>query len=159
VEAMKTGSQRSTTSNWMSVRNSLIIGEIALTLVLLVGAGLLIKNLYALSFENPGFEAQRILTIKISPNESLCQHREACIAFYDRLLQRIRSVPGVIEAALVNTLPLTGELPAIAADVEGHPQPPTSLPPCSGLERYTRLFAVDGTPNPSRESLHGGGRA
>jgi putative ABC transport system permease protein len=124
VDAMKTGSQRSTTSNWMSVRNSLIVGEIALTLVLLVGAGLLIKSLYALSFENPGFETQRILTVKISPNESFCQQREACIAFYDRLLQRIRSAPEVISAALVNTLPLTGELPAIAADVEGHPRTP-----------------------------------
>jgi predicted permease len=124
VEAMKTGSQRSTTSNWMSVRNWLITGEIALTLVLLVGAGLLIRSLYALSFENPGFKAQRILTLKINPNDSFCTHREACIAFYDRLLQRTRSTPGVIEAAFVNTLPLTGELPAIATDVQGHPRTP-----------------------------------
>lgn len=122
VEAMKTGSQRSATHAWMALRSWLISGEIALTLVLVVGAGLLMKSLYDLSTVNPGFNSQRILTIKISPNESFCAQREACIAFYNRLLEQVRGARGVIDAALVNTVPLNGELPAIPVDVEDHPR-------------------------------------
>jgi predicted permease len=122
VQAMKTGSQRSTTNAWMALRGWLIAGEIALTLVLVVGAGLLIKSLYDLTTVHPGFNSQRMLTVKISPNDSFCARREACIAFYNRLLERARSVSGVVDAAIVNTVPLEGELPAIPTDVEGHPR-------------------------------------
>ena len=122
MEAMKTGSQRSTAPAWLALRGWLIAGEIALTLVLVMGAGLLVKSLYGLLTVNPGFSMERIVTLKISPNDSFCRNREACVAFYTRLLDQARAVPGAAGVALVNTLPLDGGLPAIAADVEDHPK-------------------------------------
>jgi predicted permease len=122
VEAMKTGSQCTTTNTWLALRSWLIAGEIALTLVLVVGAGLLVKSLYGLTAVNPGFSTQRIVTLKISPNDSFCANRAACVAFYNRLLERARGVAGVAGAALANTVPLDGSLPSIPVDVENHPK-------------------------------------
>lgn len=120
--AMKTGSQRSTATRWSSLRSWLIGGEVCLTLLLLVSAGLLMKSLYALSEGNTGFDPNGILTVRISPNQSLCAQRSACIALYDRILQRARDLSSVSHAAIANTVPLSGELPMIAVDVEGHPK-------------------------------------
>ncbi len=122
VEAMRTGSQRSATRSWMALRSWLISGEIALTVVLVVGAGLLMKSLRDLTAVNPGFNSQRILTVKISPDESFCRQRESCTAFYNRLLEQVRGISGVVDAAAVNTVPLDGQIPAIPADVEDHPR-------------------------------------
>ena len=122
IEAMKTGSQRFTTHGSLTLRSWLIAGEMALTLVLIAGAGLLLRSLYELSRVNLGFDTQRIVAIEISPNESFCAHREACIAFYSRLMSEARGASGVLGVALTNTVPLDGELPAIAADVQDHPK-------------------------------------
>jgi len=122
VEAMRAGSQRSATKTWMAWRSGLIGGEIALTVVLVVGAGLLMKSLYDLTTVNPGFNSQRILTANISPNDSFCTLRVSCIAFYSRLLEQARGSVGVVDAAVANTVPLDGQLPAIPADVEDHPR-------------------------------------
>lgn len=91
-------------------------------MVLVLGAGLLIKSLYDLTAANPGFNSQRILTVKISPNDSFCAQRQSCIAFYSRLISEARGLAGVVDAAVANTVPLDGQLPAIPADVEDHPR-------------------------------------
>ena len=122
VEAMRSGSQRSATKTWVQLRSGLIASEIALTVVLVVGAGLLVKSLYDMTAANPGFDSQRVLTVKISPEESLCTQRQSCIAFYDRLIMQARGLPGVVDAAVANTVPLDGQLPVIPADVEDHPR-------------------------------------
>jgi hypothetical protein len=121
-EAMKSGSQRSASKTWIALRSWLIAGEIALTVVRVIGAGLLMKSLYGLTTVNPGFDAQRVLTVKISPNESFCAQRESCIAFYNRLIGDARGLHGVAEVAIANTVPLDGQLPTIPADVEDHPR-------------------------------------
>ncbi len=122
VEAMRSGSQRGATKNRMTVRSWLIAGEIALTVVLVAGAGLLMKSLYNLTTVNPGFDSARILTIKISPNQSFCKQRESCLAFYSRLMAQARGLDGVVNVAAANTVPFDGELPEMAADVEDHPR-------------------------------------
>ncbi len=121
-ETIKTGSQRSTSSVWTRVRSVIIASEVALTLVLLVSAGLLLRSLFKLTETNPGFDPAHILTVQISPNQSSCAQRAACIALYDRLLQRTNDIPGVRSAAIANSLPLDGSLPTLAVDVEGHPK-------------------------------------
>lgn len=120
VQAVKTGGQRGAAS--VSFRSWLIAGEIALTLVLVIGAGLLIRSLYALSNVDLGFEPHNVLALKISPDSSFCSEAPRCIAFYDRLIGAARRVPGVADAALANTVPLDGEAPSIAVDVEDHPK-------------------------------------
>ncbi|HEY7303485.1 MAG TPA: ABC transporter permease [Bryobacteraceae bacterium] len=122
TEAIKTGSQRSTATIWNRFRTWLIAGEIALTVILVVSAGLLIKSLYSLSTAKTGFNPGRILTIRISPNQSACAQRAACVAVYDRIVERARSLSGVVDAAVINSIPLDGELPMLAVDVEDHPK-------------------------------------
>jgi predicted permease len=120
--SIKSGSQRSTGTVWTRLRSWLIASEVAFTVVLVVSSGLLIRSLYSLSEANPGFEPARILTVRISPDQSACTKRPACIALYGGLLERADKVPGVEDAALANTVPLDGELPTLAVDVERHPK-------------------------------------
>ena len=120
--AVKAGGRRSASIDSIRFRSWLIAGEIALTLVLVIGATLLIRSLHALSNVNPGFNPQHVLAMKISPNSSLCNQPAACVAFYDRMLNEGRSVQGIIDAAVANTVPLDGSAPAIPVDVENHPK-------------------------------------
>ncbi len=120
--AMRTGSQRSAGPVWARLRNWMIAAEVALTVVLVVNAGLLIKSLYTLSEARPGFVPARILTVRISLNQTFCRQRPECIALYDRLLTRAHQIPGVAETAIVSALPLGGAQPSLAVDVEGHPK-------------------------------------
>lgn len=122
TESIKTGSQRSTAATWAWLRSWLIAGEVALTVILVAGAGLLIKSLYALSQVNTGFQPAHILAIRISPNQSLCRKPAACVAFYDELIRRARDINGVSNVATANTIPVDGDLPTIPVDVEGHPK-------------------------------------
>ncbi len=122
IDAMRTGSQRSTTRSWIALRSGLIGSEIALTVILVLGAGLLMKSLYNLTTANPGFDPLHILTVKVSPNQSYCEQRGSCVEFYNRLVQQSRGIPGVLESAAANSVPMDGQLPTIAADVEDHPR-------------------------------------
>ena len=120
--SMKTGTARSTTTKWTRLRSSLIIGEVALTVVLVVSAGLLLKSLYQMALVNPGFRPEHILTLRISPDQELCLRREACIALYGRLREQVRGISGITEVAVANTIPLDGQIPELPYDVEGHPK-------------------------------------
>ncbi len=120
--AIRTGSQRSTAVRWARVRSWLIGAEVALTVLLVVSAGLLIRSLYTLSESRPGFAPAQVLTIRINPNQSFCAQRPACIALYNRLLARSRDIPGVAEAAVVNVLPVEGGQPTLAVDIQDHPK-------------------------------------
>jgi len=122
TESIKTGSQRSTTGVWTRLRSWLITAEVALTLVLVVSAGLLIKSLYTLSQADPGFSPAHILAIRISPDQSSCKQRSACVALYESLLQHARDISGITDSAIANAVPLNGELPMLPVDVEGHPK-------------------------------------
>lgn len=90
--------------------------------MLVVSAGLLMRSLYSLTEAHTGFQPEHILTVRISPNESVCLQRAACIALYEGLLERARGVPGVADAAVANAVPLDGYRPTIPVDVEGHPK-------------------------------------
>jgi len=119
ADTMKTGSQRTTSSFWTRVRSGLIAGEVALTILLLISAGLLLKSLYRLSQTDPGFNSARLLTVRISPDPAACRERRACVAFYDRLLRGAGNA-SVRAAALANSVPLDGRLPTIAVDLDGY---------------------------------------
>jgi len=122
AQAIRTGGQRSTRGFWVHFRGWLIAAEVTLTVVLLVAAGLAGRSMRAMAEVNPGFNPERVLTVRISPNPSFCAQRAKCIALYDELLQRARGVAGVADVAAANTVPLDGRYPAIPADVEGHPK-------------------------------------
>ncbi|MGC4051797.1 MAG: ABC transporter permease [Paludibaculum sp.] len=90
--------------------------------MLLVSAGLLLRSLWKLTATHPGFDAARTLTVQISPDQATCAQRAACLALYDRLIQRSLGIAGVEAAAVANSVPLDGQAPTIPVDVEGHPK-------------------------------------
>ncbi len=107
-------------------RASLVVAEIALCLVLLVGAGLLIRSLRTLGRVNPGFAPGGLLTLEISLPETRYSHGGAVTAFYARLLEQVRSLPGVAGAATASALPVGGGGFYLGRSflVEGWPEPP-----------------------------------
>ena len=102
------------------VRALLVVSEVALSLVLLVGAGLMIRSFSRLLAVDPGFKADHVLTAFVSLPSSKYPKREEQTAFFDRLLERLRNVPGVSAAALVTDIPLYGGS-STGFDVEGRP--------------------------------------
>lgn len=129
---IKTGSRRTAGTAKTRMRSVLIMAEISLAVMLSVGAGLLIRSLWSLSQTNPGFEPHHLLTLRVSPDRSLCRHREDCVAFYSELLRRTRSLPGVYDVAAANSVPLSGRIPILPVDIEDHPLDPA--------ERVAPLF-------------------
>ena len=121
------------------LRSSLIVVEVGLAVTLVVAAGLLIKSLWLLTQENPGFRPEQVLTVRVYPQQSPVQERAAYIALYDELLRQIRGVTGVTDVAAANTTPLSSELPILPVELEGHPF-------VSGQERPPLLWAGAITP-------------
>jgi len=119
--SMKSGGQRATTPAGSRLRGSFIAVEVALAVVLAVGAGLLIRTLESLTRTDPGFRPEATLTVTVAPNPSSCRERAACVALYDELLRRTRELSGVTEVAAASTLPLIGAQPLLPVEMEGHP--------------------------------------
>src|SRR5215471_2128086 len=120
ASTLRSSGRRSASSHNGRGRAALIAGEVALAVVLAVSAGLLVKTLWALAHVNPGFTPQQILTARVTPNQSLCEDRSRCLALYSQLLEHIQSVSGVSAVAAANALPLSGEVTAFPAELDGH---------------------------------------
>jgi len=90
------------------LRHVLITAEIALSLVLVIGSGLLIKSFVRLTSVDPGFRAGKLITARISLPESQYREDHLVTAFFHDLVERMRAVPGVQSASIVSRLPLTG---------------------------------------------------
>jgi putative ABC transport system permease protein len=100
------------------LRGSLAIAEVALSVLLVIAAGLLIRSFWALSHVDTGFRAEKVLTARITPDESFCSDPARCLASYRSLLDRVRTTPGIKSASLVNTLPLGGRVAKRSFDLE-----------------------------------------
>ncbi len=97
----------------------LVAAQFALCLVLLIGAGLLIKSFQRLLSVNPGFESQQVLSMRLSLPNTKYREPEQTIQFFDTLLERVRNVPGIRSAAVVSLLPFGGRT-SDGFIVEGH---------------------------------------
>jgi predicted permease len=100
------------------LRGSLAIAEVALSVLLVIAAGLLIRSFWSLSHVDTGFRSQQLLTARITPDESFCNDPTRCLAFYRSLLDGIQTTPGISQASLVNTLPLGGRVAKRSFDIE-----------------------------------------
>jgi predicted permease len=144
-EALKQSSRGASASH-RGLRSLLIIGELALSLVLLVGAGLLIQTLWRLLHVNTGFAAEHILTTRIQ----LSQHKytePAQRALLADLRQRVSRLPGVLSAALSDSLPLSNAV-GMPFNIEGNPRHGIDEPAYEVNARSvsTTYFAVLGIP-------------
>jgi predicted permease len=127
AEAFKARGQQTAGLAGMRLRSSLIVGEVALAVVLVVSAGLLIKSLWRLIQADPGFRPEQIVTVRVypqRPQQSSGREQAATIALYDELLRRARKLDGVAAAAAANAAPLGGEIPLLPVELEGHPFTP-----------------------------------
>src|SRR4051812_26199258 len=122
-EGLKESGRGSDAPRRQRMRSLLVISEVALSLVLLVGAGLMIRSFARLLAVDPGFKPDHVLTAFVSLPVAKYQTREEQVAFYDRLLERLRNVPGVSAAGVVTDIPLYGG-GSTGFDVEGRPPAP-----------------------------------
>jgi len=100
------GSGRTLTGRHGGFRSVLVVSEIALALVLLAGAGLMLKSFLRIRAVNPGFHAKNVLTMAVELPESTYQTAAQMRAFHQRTLEKLASLPGVLVAGAVNWLPL-----------------------------------------------------
>jgi putative ABC transport system permease protein len=105
------------------LRNVLVGSEFALALVLLTGAGLMIRTLYALQSIDPGFNPDRVLSAVISLAGSEQADPARRLTFYEALLQRVAALPGVESVSAINHVPLAGDQWGSSFAVQGRPAP------------------------------------
>jgi putative ABC transport system permease protein len=114
------------------VRSLLIVSEVALSLVLLVGAGLLVKSFFKLRNVNPGFDAQNTLTASVALPTIRYDSDDKLREFYKRTLDRVSQVPGVESASAIMPLPLGDNAMQTSFTVGGRPEPAPGDQPSSG---------------------------
>lgn len=108
-DSLKEGGRGSTAGSFtQQLRRSLVVAELALSLVLLNGAGLLLKSFLRLQEVNPGFRADHVLTMNVSLPPAKYAKPEQIREFYRSAVERIAQLPGVKEAGAVSALPLSG---------------------------------------------------
>ncbi|MGI8743134.1 MAG: ABC transporter permease [Bryobacteraceae bacterium] len=106
------------------VRSGLTIAEVAFSMILLAGAGLMIRSLLSLQSINPGFQTGNVLTWRISPSRSKYPQAPQVAAFYSDMLRRLQAIPGVEAAAAITDVFLSITPNSAGFTVEGHPSPP-----------------------------------
>ena len=111
------------------LRSALVVAEMALAVMLLAGAGLLMRSFAKLASVDPGFNVAEALTFELSLPDSRYEDEARQIAFFDQLLPRLRSVPGVQAAGGVISLPLSDSSLVFTFEVAGRPPVPPSQQP------------------------------
>lgn len=132
-------SWRGTTGGRRRLRETLVVAELALALVMLIGAGLLMNSFLKLQSVDPGFNPRNVLAMTTSVagnSQYVGPEREA---FYRQLTERLSALPGVESASAINHLPLAGDRWGRALTIEGRPLPP----PGHGIEVAFRVSRPD----------------
>ena len=106
-DALREGGRHGAGPRSRRALNALVVVEVALSLVLLTGAGLLIRSFVRLQNTDPGFRAERVMTVRVTLPGARYQNPQV-VAFYDSAVPQIRSLPGVQSAAGISFLPMTG---------------------------------------------------
>jgi putative ABC transport system permease protein len=117
---LKESGQRSSAVMSPRLRQALTVGEVALALVLLIGAGLMIKSFRSLLQVPPGFNSDHVLTFELAPTVSKYQTPEQRATLYQSVIARIRAIPGVVSVGAISHLPIAhGGGMALPINVEG----------------------------------------
>lgn len=129
-DRLKQGGRQSSASGGQRLRQVLVVSEIAFSLVLLAGAGLLVRSLIRLINVDKGFSTDHVLTMSISPSPVRYADPHKEINYIRQISQRVRTLPGVRSAGLVYTLPLSGGSTNGSVKIEGH-EKDSAAPPNS----------------------------
>ncbi|HEY9285584.1 MAG TPA: ABC transporter permease, partial [Pyrinomonadaceae bacterium] len=103
------------------LRSALVVSEIALCVVLLVGAGLLVRSITGLLAVDPGFDGEGVVTMRVTLPRAKYAEDAQVTAFFDQVLGRLRNLPGVEAAAATSHLPLGGSNASTTFQIEGRP--------------------------------------
>jgi putative ABC transport system permease protein len=122
------------------MRGALVVGEMALAVMLLAGAGLLIRSFVKLQSVDPGFHAAKALTFELSLPDLRYEKDEQQIAFFNQLFPRLQVIPGVQKVAAVQLLPLSGSNFVITFEVAGRPPVPPSQQPAMQIRVATPSY-------------------
>jgi putative ABC transport system permease protein len=126
-ETLKETGRGTSGRHWL--RSSLVVVEVATTLVLLIGAGLMIRSFYRLQSVNPGFSYEHLTSFSVSLPQRKYAKEEQRITFYHQLLENIRTLPGVEATAAASGLPLGNNGWQTSFTVDGQPPPPRDQVP------------------------------
>jgi predicted permease len=125
VESLREGGQQATLGGRRQhLRNTLVAAEVALAVVLVIGAGLMIRSLSALGRIDLGFDPERVLTMRLAVPAARYDTPEQVVGFYQQLLERLRAVGGVQHAGVVRVLPLATTIGDYGLDVDGFVEGP-----------------------------------
>jgi putative ABC transport system permease protein len=143
--ALKDGGKQQGAAVGRGARELLIVAEVAISIVLLVGAGLLIRSLWQLQQVDPGFAASKVLAMEVSlPTARYPEGSQ--MPFYQRLEERIGALPGVTGVGAINILPLSSNYDSRGIQVEDHPRPDGQGLSPQGRSATPGYFAAMGIP-------------
>ena len=128
TDSLKDGQTTSGGGARQRFRNALVVVEMALAVVLLVGAGLMLRSLWSLQQVRLGFDPAGVLTMRVSVPESSYRTPEEVVLFYDRLVDAVRTLSGVQVAGAVRSLPLGSTIGDFGLRIEGYVPPPGTNP-------------------------------
>ena len=148
LESLKAGGQRAGSNlSTQKMRNTFLVSQIALALVLVVAAGLLTRTLYHLLSVNPGFRAEHSLTFQLSLPAQKYSDQSHIVSLYQEVLRKLRAIPGMQAAGITEMLPLDGATESTAIRFSNNFREPSFKP---GYANYTMVspgyFAAVGTP-------------
>jgi putative ABC transport system permease protein len=123
-DTLKEGGRSGKTGVRRGVRNALVVAEMSFAVVLLVGAGLLIRSFVELQQVSPGFEPRGVLAMQVSLPQNKYADANARALFGRRTLEQLRALPGVKSAGTTTSLPLSGANQSGSFTIEGRPQVP-----------------------------------
>ena len=125
----ESGRSASGSSGTQRLRSTLVACEVALSLTLLISAGLLIRSFVRLHSANPGFDPAGLATFRISLPPADYKQNPQLVAFYSQLLTRVAALPGVTEIGATSALPFSGSSSGGTFNIIGRPWPPnTDIP-------------------------------
>ena len=133
TEMLKEGGRTGSGNRGKRTRHAFVVAQIALALVLLTGAGLLIRSFVHLLNVNPGFDAQGTVTLNVSLPGSRYGQPPSRVQFYRRLFESIDALPGVQASGATSFLPLTGLGAATSFEVVGQPKAPAGEEPVADV--------------------------
>jgi len=146
-EALKEGGRTGTGSRGGRARNTFVVAEIALALILLAGAGLLVRSFVQLMNVDPGFDAEHTITMRVSLPGAQYPEPSQRIQFFQRLFDRVNQLPGVEAAGANSWIPMAGGGAATSFEVVGKPAPPLGQEPVADVRVIAdRYFTAMGVP-------------
>jgi putative ABC transport system permease protein len=139
-EALKEGGRSGTSAGRHRLRSSLVVGEFALALTLLAGAGLAIHSFWNLARVDPGFRTDHVLTFNLPVPEKRLTQPEQIVGYYKQLVEKIESLPGVVRAEAATGMPLQGTNFGMPFTIVGKPVTDPSARPGAGFQMVTPGF-------------------